>query len=63
MAGAFPDRRERMMDMVESFVQRQNVKHYTRQLMTESDTNKREILQKLLAEEIVKQASGALLQA
>ncbi len=32
-----------MMDMVESFVQRQNVKHYTRQLMTESDTNKREI--------------------
>ncbi len=62
MAGAFPDPRERMMDMVESFVQRQNVKHYTRQLMTESDTNKREILQKLLAEEIVKQASGALLQ-
>ncbi len=43
MAGAFPDPRERMMDMVESFVQRQNVKHYTRQLMTESDTNKREI--------------------
>ena len=48
-----------MMNMVESFVQRQNIKNYTKQLMTESDTNRREALQKLLAEEIVKQASDA----
>ena len=30
------------MNMVESFVQRQNIKNYTKQLMTESDTNRRE---------------------
>ena len=38
------------------FVERQNIVHYTNQLMTETDPVKRELLQKLLAEEIVKQA-------
>ncbi len=42
----------------EAFVERQNVAHYTNQLLTETDPVKRELLQKLLAEEMVKQASG-----
>jgi hypothetical protein len=45
--------------MMENFDQRQNIKNYTSQLMQETDTNRREILQKLLAEEIVKQACCA----
>lgn len=45
--------------MMENFVQLQNIKNYTGQLMEETDVNKREILQKLLAEEIVKQARWA----
>ncbi len=39
------------------FVERQNIAHYTNQLMTETDPIKRETLHKLLAEEITKQAS------
>ena len=39
------------------FVKRQNIAHYTNQLMTETDPIKRETLHKLLAEEISKQAS------
>jgi hypothetical protein len=34
---------------MENFDQRQNIKNYTSQLMQETDTNRREILQKLLA--------------
>jgi hypothetical protein len=41
----------------ERFVERQNIAHYTNQLMTETDPIKRETLHKLLAEEITKQAS------
>ncbi len=43
----------------ERFVLRQNIAHYTNQLMTETDPIKRETLHKLLAEEITKQASDA----
>jgi hypothetical protein len=38
----------------ERFVERQNIAHYTNQLMTETDPIKRETLHKLLAEEIIK---------
>jgi hypothetical protein len=41
---------------MEKFIERQNVARYTDQLMTETDPFKREMLQKLLAEEMVKQA-------
>ena len=44
---------------MEDFDQRPNIKNYTSQLMQETDTNRREILQKLLAEEIVKQTCCA----
>ena len=44
----------------EGFVERQNIARYTNQLMTETDQIKREILHKLLAEEITKQASDRL---
>jgi hypothetical protein len=37
--------------------QRQNIVRYTNQLLTETDPVKRELLQKLLAEEMVKRAS------
>ena len=43
--------------MMEEFVERQNIAHYTSQLLTETNPTKRDMLQKLLAEEIVKQAS------
>ena len=42
---------------MDTFIIRQNIAHYTQQLMTETDPVKRELLQKLLAEEMVKQAS------
>jgi len=42
---------------MDKFIMRQNIAHYTNQLMTETDPVKRELLQKLLAEEMVKQAS------
>jgi hypothetical protein len=42
---------------MDKFVVRQNIAHYTNQLMTETDPVKRELLQKLLAEEMVKQAA------
>lgn len=46
------------MDTIrERFVERQNIAHYTKQLMTETDPIKRETLHRLLAEEITKQAS------
>jgi hypothetical protein len=41
---------------MEKFVTRQNITHYTNQLMTEADPTKRELLHRLLAEEMVKQA-------
>jgi hypothetical protein len=43
--------------MDDKFVERQNIARYTNLLMTETDQVKRELLQKLLAEEVVKQAS------
>jgi hypothetical protein len=42
---------------MDKFIMRQNIAHYSNQLMTETDPVKRELLQKLLAEEMVKQAS------
>ena len=42
---------------MERFVERQNIAHFTTLLMIETDTAKRELLQRLLADEIVKQAS------
>lgn len=42
------------------FVERQNIAHYTNQLMTETDPLKRETLHKLLAEEITKQSSDTV---
>ena len=42
---------------MDKFIVRQNITHYTNQLMTESDPANREMLQKLLAEETVKQAA------
>lgn len=36
---------------MDKFIGRQNIAHYTRQLMTETDPVKRELLQKLLAED------------
>ena len=46
-----------MTTLGKGFVERQNIVRYTNQLMTETDQLKREILHKLLAEEITKQAS------
>jgi hypothetical protein len=42
---------------MDKFIVRQNIVHYTQQLMTETDPVKRDLLQKLLAEEIVKEAA------
>ena len=62
MAGVLPNPRERMMDMVESLrptPERQTLhKAVDDGIRYEQARN----MQKLLAEEIVKQASGALLQ-
>lgn len=45
---------------LDKFIVHQNITHYTQQLMTEADETKRAALQKLLAEEMVKQASLGL---
>ena len=45
------------MDKFVEFVEGQNIKHFTTLLMTETDTAKREVLQKLLTDEMVKQAN------
>jgi hypothetical protein len=42
---------------VDQFVERQNIAHYVKRLKTESDPIKWAMLQKLLAEEKIKQAS------
>ena len=42
---------------MDKFVEGQNVARFTTLLMTETDTAKRELLQKLLTDEMVKQAS------
>ncbi len=39
------------------FVERKNIARFTTLLMRETDTTKRELLQKLLADKMVKQAS------
>jgi hypothetical protein len=41
----------------ETFILRQNIVRYTQQLMTETNAITRKMLQKLLAEEMVKQAA------
>ncbi len=41
----------------DKFVERQNIVRFTTLLMTETDTAKRELLQKLLTDEMVRQAS------
>jgi hypothetical protein len=42
---------------MEKFVERRNIARFTTLLMTETDTAKRELLQKLLTDEMVRQAS------
>jgi transcriptional regulator of acetoin/glycerol metabolism len=42
---------------MEKFVERHNIARFTTLLMTETDTAKRELLQKLLTEEMVRQAT------
>jgi hypothetical protein len=44
---------------MENFIERQNIAHYTNQLIKETDPAKRDLLQKLLTDEMVKQASHA----
>ena len=41
---------------MDKFVERQNIVRFTTLLMTETDTTKREPLQKLLTEQMVRQA-------
>jgi hypothetical protein len=48
-----------MVTSTEEFVARQNITHFTTLLMTETDTTKRELLQRLLTDEMVRQASGS----
>ena len=48
---------------MEKFIERQNIEHYRNQLLTETDPAKRKTLEKLLAEEMVKQASHTALAA
>ena len=43
------------MNSMKPFVERQNVVHYVEQLKTETDPDKRNIVLKLLAEEMVSQ--------
>jgi hypothetical protein len=43
--------------LMEKFIERQNIARFTTLLMTETDTAKRELLQKLLTDEMVRQAS------
>ena len=42
---------------MEKFIERQNIARFTTLLMTETDTAKRELLQQLLTDEMVRQAS------
>ena len=44
-----------MDELMKPFVERQNVVHYVEQLKTETDPDKRNIVLKLLAEEMVSQ--------
>ncbi len=44
---------------MEKFIERQNITHYEDQLKTETDLIKQTMLERLLAEEKVKQASHA----
>ncbi len=43
--------------LMEMFIERQNITRFTALLMTETDAAKRELLQKLLTDEMVRQAS------
>ena len=45
---------------MEKFVERRNIARFTTLLMTETDTAKRELLQKLLTDEMVRQANLVL---
>ena len=50
-------RRENLMELLmEKFVEHQNIARFTTLLMIETDTAKRELLQKLLTDEMVRQA-------
>ena len=42
---------------MDKFIAHENIGHYTKQLLIETDLIKREMLQRLLAEDMVKQAS------
>ena len=42
---------------MDKFIAHENIVRYTKLLITEADTTKREMLQRLLAEEMVKQAT------
>ena len=42
---------------MDKFIVHENIGHYTKQLVIETDPMKREMLQRLLAEEMVKQAA------
>jgi len=43
--------------MVDKFIERQNIAKFTNLLLKETDPAKRELLQKLLTDEMVRQAS------
>ena len=45
--------------MVDGFIDRQNIAKFTNLLLKETDPVKRELLQKLLTDEMVRQASQA----
>jgi len=46
-----------METSMDKFVERRNIARFTTLLMTETDTAKRDLLQKLLTDEMVRQAS------
>lgn len=46
-----------MVTSMNEFVERQNIKRLTTLLLTETDTAKRELLQRLLTNEMVRQSS------
>lgn len=46
-----------MVTSMDKFVGGQNIKHFTTLLISETDTVKRELLQKLLTDEMVKEAN------
>jgi hypothetical protein len=51
-------RQENLVELLmEKFVEHQNIARFTTLLMIETDTAKRELLQKLLTDEMVRQAS------